>query len=296
MPAARSVRAGLVGCGRLAELGYLPAFALARGIDLVAVAEPDPGRRALAGVAGYASTADLLASERLDALVLASPAAAHVADARLAAAAGVATLVEKPPAPDAAGAESLTRLEPTPWIGFNRRFEPALQALRGRVPASGTLSLDLRLRVRPSSWRPYVVVDDVLLDLGPHLVDLALWLSGERIAGVRGRLGARDAHLSLELADGRGRAEIRCARGRSYAERIEIAGVGRYRAGGASGLLRRGRHPLVESLARQLEAFARAARGRDELDLATAADGLAVMAVLDEARARQTRSAGSAAS
>ena len=39
------VRIGLVGCGRLAELGYIPALARVHGAQLVAVADPDPIRR-----------------------------------------------------------------------------------------------------------------------------------------------------------------------------------------------------------------------------------------------------------
>ena len=39
------VRIGLVGCGRLAELGYIPALARVQGAELVAVADPDPIRR-----------------------------------------------------------------------------------------------------------------------------------------------------------------------------------------------------------------------------------------------------------
>jgi predicted dehydrogenase len=67
--------------------------------------------------------------------------------------------------------------------------------------------------------------------------------------------------------------------------------VARHRAGGPVALVTgrlaamRGRpHPLVASLSAQLRAFAAAVDGRPAPDLATAADGLAVMAVLDAAR------------
>ena len=45
-----------------------------------------------------------------------------------------------------------------------------------------------------------------------------------------------------------------------------------------------GAHPLVRSLALQLEAYARALRGADPGPLATAPEGAAVMCVLDAAR------------
>ena len=52
------------------------------------------------------------------------------------------------------------------------------------------------------------------------------------------------------------------------------------------GRLRPGPHPLVTSLTAELEAFARTVRGTPDPVLGSAADGVAVMAVLDEVRAR----------
>ena len=51
----------------------------------------------------------------------------------VATAAGVPVLVEKPPAPDLAGAADLVPLSPTPWLGFQRRFRP-----RARWPVATT--------------------------------------------------------------------------------------------------------------------------------------------------------------
>jgi predicted dehydrogenase len=90
------VRIGLVGCGRLAERGYVPALSEADGVQLVAVADPVSERCAAVapGVAQFASAAAMVGSSALDALILASPAAAHLPDARIAAAAGLHTLIE----------------------------------------------------------------------------------------------------------------------------------------------------------------------------------------------------------
>ena len=80
------LRIGLVGGGRLAELGYLPALHAAHGVRLAAVAEVDPGRRGrmagLSGVPAHRDAAALLAAGNVDALVIATPAGAHLADAR----------------------------------------------------------------------------------------------------------------------------------------------------------------------------------------------------------------------
>jgi myo-inositol 2-dehydrogenase / D-chiro-inositol 1-dehydrogenase len=287
------LRIGLVGCGRLAERGYVPAIALAAGVRLAAVADPVVERcaRAAPGVPTFASAAELVAAEVADALVLATPADAHLADARLAASAGMPSLIEKPPAPTLAEAIELARLDPAPRLGFNRRFVPEIASLRSALPPQDPVELTLELSTR--SWDPYEATTDVLLNLGPHLVDLARWLSGAEIAGVRAEITASSAELDLELADGRGLARVECRADRPYGERVLVDGMKGYSAGGiASALklrLRRDAHPLVASLALQLEAFARAVRGRSEPTLAQAPDGVAVMATLEAARASAAR-------
>lgn len=294
---------GLVGCGRLAEVGYLPALRVARGVRLGAVADPDPQRRErVAGdVPAFEGADALLAQAAVDALVLTSPAAAHLDDAWRAVAAGVAVLVEKPPAPDAAGAAALAALDPAPWVAFNRRFGAGQRAVHAALPATGSLELRLELCYRRAGWGAHVVGDDALLDLAPHLVDLARWLSGGEVSEVqRATLSHERAELDLTLE--RGRARIRCAADRPYRELIEArdargALMARHSEGGlVAGLRARVRarnapHPLVTSLTAQLEAFAQAVRGAPGGALATAADGHAVMTVLDAARARATHAA-----
>ena len=290
------VRLGLIGCGRLAELGYAPAIAGLDEVALAAVADPDRGRAEL--VAGLAkgvrpavheTAGELLAAGGLDAVVIASPPAEHLWQAELATRAGIPALVEKPPAPTGAGAVRLAGLEPAPWIGFNRRFLHGI-ALIDRVPLEGTLELELELRYRRDSWRPVSVADDALADLAPHLVDLALMLTGHGPAQVVAATvaGAR-AELSLQTA--RGPAVIRCATDRPHSELVAVHAIGapavRSRAGGPlaaiTGRLPGREHPLVASLRAQLERFASAARGGDPGVLATARDGARVMELIDDA-------------
>jgi len=289
------LRLGLVGCGRLAERGWLPAVARTAGVRLAAVADPVRSRceRLAPGIPAYESAAELIAAGAADALVLATPASAHLADARLAANAGLAVLVEKPPAADAAEAEALAGLQPPPWIGFNRRFDPSLRRLLARLPGRGRLELVLEQHRPAGAWEAYVVSDDALLSLGPHLIDLARWLTGSEIELVRAvEVGSDHAELELELA--RGPARISCATARARRDRIEARGGGGELVGRHSGgLLERavGRlfHPgapdsLVRLLVLELEELAVAARGGAAPTLATAADGLAVMRAIEAAR------------
>ena len=289
-----TLRLGLVGCGRLAECGYAPAAARAKGIEIVAVADPDRSRRGLLaaklGASGHARTSELLASGPLDGVVICSTPEYHEESAALVAAAGLTALVEKPPAPDAAGALRMAALSPAPYTGFNRRFDQGTE-LADRVPAIGDLELHLVLYYRRASWRPLQRGEDALLDLGPHLVDLALMLTGALPLAVRAHAARERAGIAL--ATSRGSVRIEVATDRPYHELVEVRdGAGRRiaratRGGHVRGVASRltpGAHPLVRSLTAQLEAFGRALRGQDSGLLGTAVEGAAVMCVLDAAR------------
>src|SRR2546421_7437323 len=276
------LRLGLVGCGRLAERGYVPAAELADGVRLAAVADPMAERceRVAPGLPRFASAAELLNAHAADLVVLATPARVQVEDARRASEAAAPTLVEKPPARNAEEAELLAALEPPPWIGFNRRFDDGIVRLRDELQRAARFELRLAMTVRGGSWDPYEVRDPVLLDLGPHLVDLALWLSPRTPERVAANLEEKKA--SIEIAFPQGTATIGCAIGLRHREYFEVRANGRRMRHKAGGLRRK--NPLVASLARQLDAFARAARGCDEPTLATARDGVAVMRVIEAAR------------
>ena len=103
------LRIGLVGCGRLAERAYVAAADMADGIALTGVADQDLARCAAAapGVPAFGTAEDLVAAGAVDALVVATPAGAHLAVAQVADAAGLPCLVEKPPAPDQADSQLL---------------------------------------------------------------------------------------------------------------------------------------------------------------------------------------------
>ena len=288
------VRIGLVGCGRLAEFGYLPAFKQTGCIRLVAVADINHFRcHSIApGVPSYRSIQSLIGAGGIEALIIATPTRFHLADACAAAEAGIPVLLEKPPGLNVDEARALCRLQPQPWIGFNRRFDPDIAKLRFAVHAGERLELDMHYR--RSSWRPFDMQDDALLDLAPHLIDLACWLTGSEVSWTRAiSLQAHRVKLELELT--RCRAVVSCSTNTPYRERIAIRDVsGRVRqiykrggllAGFAGKLHFKRENPLVNLMARQLEAFAAAVRGRScNPSLATSTDGFFVMKAIDDAR------------
>jgi predicted dehydrogenase len=296
----------LIGGGRLAEVGYIPALAEVSGIELAVVVEPDPTRRdqiaraalgAGLGTVSSASTLDeALDARDLDMAVVASPVGTHLAHASILSGLDIPTLVEKPPAPDAASTAQLAALDPAPWIGFNRRFDPGAAAVRDVVAGVGD-GFELRLKVHylRRSWRAVAAQDDALLDLGPHLVDWALWMTGGNVESVRCSVQTQErAHVELTLD--RGRVLIEAATDQPWREVVELRRrdgtvMARHSLGGPVAAItervrRRPRpSPLVAGLSRQLVALARAATGRTtDPRLATAREGLAVMAVLDAAR------------
>jgi len=290
------VRIGLVGCGRLAEFGYLPAFQQAAGVQLAAVADINQSRcREIApGVPAYESISDLIQAGSLDALVISTPTRFHLSNAHCAAEAKLPAPVEKPPGLNVGEASALQALNPSPWIAFNRRFEPDIARLKEALPRQGKLHLRLELHYRRHGWGSFDMQDDVLLDLGPHLIDLARWLTDSDILWARVcSLHERRAQfvLGLQRAD----ARISCSNNRPHCERIEVKDslgriTGSYKRGGlASGILvrlkRKRENPLVSSLVRQLEAFGGAVRGMlDGSPLGTPADGLVVMSAIHAVR------------
>jgi len=293
---ATAVRLGLVGCGRLAEFGYLPAIRSTAGFHLVGVTDVNPARcGAIApDVPAYRTIQDLITAGSLDCLVISTPTRCHLSDARCATGAGLPTLLEKPPGVDVHEARALLGLIPSPWIAFNRRFEPSLMSLKSRLSKRKDLNLRLELHYRRASWRPFDMQDDALLDLGPHLIDLARWLTCGTIVQARASsLHDRRAEFDLDLDCGR--ATIICSTNSPYRELVVVKdGRGgeqhtHARGGLLAGVLARLRptqeNPLVTSLRGQLQAFGQAIRGdRTSTQLATAGDGVAVMSTIAAVR------------
>src|SRR5262249_24144909 len=120
------VRTGLVGCGRLAQLGYLPAFRRASAVKLVGVADVNQARcgEIAPEVPSYPNIQALIEAAQLEAVIISPPTRFHLSNAISAAQAGLPTLVEKPPGRTADEARILSGLKPSPWIGLNRRFDP----------------------------------------------------------------------------------------------------------------------------------------------------------------------------
>jgi predicted dehydrogenase len=288
------LRLGLVGCGRLAEFGYLPALRRAKAVSLAAVADVNPHRckEIAPGVPSYRSIQALIEGGGLDAVIISTPTRCHLADARAAAQAKLPVLLEKPPGIDQHEAGALCELMPRPWIAFNRRFDADLIRLKSHAAIARSADIRLELHYRRTAWNPFDMQDDALLDLGPHLIDLARWLTASEVRSVRAR-ALDPARAEFELTLERGQATVVCSCNRPYRERVQVRGcdgraLGTFRRGGiAAGILGKifqRENPLVRSLIGQLEAFAQAVRGDAAGSLASVSDGLAVMSAIAAVR------------
>jgi predicted dehydrogenase len=97
------MRFGLIGCGWIVERCHAPSMARAEGVEVVAVADPSPGRADVVGdVFGLGRDArhrdyhELLARDDIDIVSIGAPPTAHREVVEAAAARGVHALCEKP--------------------------------------------------------------------------------------------------------------------------------------------------------------------------------------------------------
>jgi predicted dehydrogenase len=180
---------------------------------MVAVSDPAPENAAaasqLAGCATCASLDDLLETS-LDGVVIATPSALHADQAIAALERGVAVFCQKPlgrtegeTARVVAAARAANKLL---GVDLSYRFVNGVSHIRDLIRAGelGTVyAADLVFHNAYGPDKPWFY--DVALsgggcviDLGSHLVDLALWTLGhEKVAQVSSRLFARGERLAL---------------------------------------------------------------------------------------------------
>lgn len=215
----RPRRTAILGFGHVAEHGHLPAWLARDDYALVAVAEPDPTRRAAAAArlpqaTIYTDAATLLANEQLDAVDVAAPPAWHAPLVVAAAAAGCHVLCEKPLATTVADYRSMRAAAQAAGVALctvhNWKHSEQYGALRGLLD-DGSVGRPQHIRLETirsgravsvgSEWRgdAQVAGGGILVDHGWHAFYLLLGLAGERPHQVRATIERRrDAADSVE--------------------------------------------------------------------------------------------------
>lgn len=222
----KPLRFAMVGCGAIARICHLPALRRSPAAELVAVVDSDLGwarevARRFGGIEAYGAGAEL--GGRVDAAIVATPNGTHADVASGLLQLGIHVLCEKPLSTTVADARRLLAAVPKGarlMPAHVRRFQANLQLAR-QLLSDGVVGEPRRLAVSQSSlagaWSsrtayrrdPALAGGGVLIELGVHLIDLALWFSDTRVAGVESQLTAladarleTDAHLALRFAGG----------------------------------------------------------------------------------------------
>ncbi len=222
---------GFLGVGWIGR-HRLAAIAATGAVEIAAIADPSPDMRAhaadLAPEAAQVEGLEALLAEGLDGVVIATPSALHAAQAIQALRAGAAVFCQKPLGRSAAEAravvEAAREADRLLAVDLSYRFTAAMQRIRaavqagelGRVFAADLVFHNAYGPDKPWFYDPALSGGGCVMDLGVHLVDLALWTLGfpavtavasHLIAGGMPLAGRTDvvedyAVATLDLADG----------------------------------------------------------------------------------------------
>ena len=203
-------RLGFLGVGWIGR-NRLEAIEASGVADAAAVADP--------AVDGAAASLDDLLEQELDGVVIATPSALHADQAIAALERGLAVFCQKPLALDAASAERVVDAAAAAdrllAVDFSYRFTEAARSVKALVDAGGlgdVYALDLVFHNaygpdKPWTRDPALSGGGCVIDLGIHLVDLALWMLGfPEVRAVTGVLHGEPledhAAAQLELDSG----------------------------------------------------------------------------------------------
>ncbi len=212
----RPPRLGFVGLGWIGAM-RLQALAAAGAAEVAALCEAAPARLAEIGdahpqAARFAESGELLERTEeleLDGIVIATPNSLHAPQTVAALERGLAVFCQKPLALDAGEARRMVAAARTAdrllGVDYSYRFTDGARELRRRI-AAGELGRIFSLELvfhnaygpdKPWCFDPRLAGGGALMDLGVHLIDLALWLLDDpTVGGVRGAVFRQGERLS----------------------------------------------------------------------------------------------------
>ncbi|MFZ1517163.1 MAG: Gfo/Idh/MocA family oxidoreductase [Ignavibacteriaceae bacterium] len=187
------VKIGVIGLGGVAQLIHLPNLSKMQNVDLCSVAEINKNR--LQTIAEkfnvknrYVNYKDLLEKCDVDAVIIATPTSTHTEIAIDCLNAGKDVLVEKPLAKTYAETKKIVdaakKSKRKLMVGMNLRYRPDTMLLRSFIN-SNEIGEPFYvkcgwIRKQSSSEKWFTKKEEsgggVIIDLGIHILDLALWL------------------------------------------------------------------------------------------------------------------------
>jgi predicted dehydrogenase len=204
-------RLGFLGVGWIGR-NRMQAILGTGAIDVAAIADPSPDMAAEAGklapAAKLVSTLDEILDLGVDGVVIATPSAMHAEQSILALERGVAVFCQKPLGRTVAEVQAVVdaarNADRLLCVDLSYRFTEGMRRIR-EIVDSGELghvyAVDLVFHNaygpdKPWFYDPELSGGGCVMDLGVHLVDLALWtLNNPDIASVTGKLFTGGASL-----------------------------------------------------------------------------------------------------
>lgn len=223
MTSGNPVKLAVLGAGLIGKR-HAEHVASEAGATLSAIVDPSDIGRELAervGARWFHSFADMIATDRPEGVIIATPNQLHVANGLEAIGAGIPAIIEKPIADDLAGGARLVQAAETAsvpiLVGHHRRYNPMITKAK-EIIASGRLGRVLALHghfwlMKPDDyfdigWRREEGAGPILLNL-IHDVDLFRYLCGEVVSVqaqssnmVRGHAIEETAVILLRFASG----------------------------------------------------------------------------------------------
>lgn len=180
-----------MGAGTVARYGHLPALAVVPDFELVSVFDPDPAQLKTTA-RGFTNSDDFFQSG-IDAVVITSPAAAHLQNVLDAARHGKHVLCEKPLALDEPAAQQMiTAMHDRGlmlFTAFCYRFSPAALKIKELI-ATGGIGQARSLRLiylwdchgqTDARRHGRMLEGGPMIDCGVHQIDLARWWLGSDV-------------------------------------------------------------------------------------------------------------------
>jgi predicted dehydrogenase len=206
-------RLGFLGVGWIGQ-HRLKSIADARRAEIVGLADLNPGVVAAAALevpgADVRESLEELLRMDLDGLVIATPTALHAEQATAALEANLAVFCQKPLGRTERETreviETARRVDRLLAVDMSYRSVRAIRTIKDMIEAGeiGELyAMDLAFHNaygpdKPWYYDPKLAGGGCVIDLGIHLIDMALWMSASEIAGVSSRLFAQGKRILPE--------------------------------------------------------------------------------------------------
>lgn len=192
----KTIRVGIIGSGGIARGAHIPSYQKVAGVEVVAACDVSEAAARQAAQEFkipriYTDYRKMLREEKLDVVSVCTPNAFHMAPAIAALKAGVHVHCEKPlamnPAEGRAMIAAARKARRLLNVGLQCRYSSEARALKDFI-AKGELGKIYFARVQAlrrrgvPGWGVFIRKDmsggGPLIDIGVHMLDLALWLMG----------------------------------------------------------------------------------------------------------------------